>query len=280
MGNGNSQGLPMGMFANQYRISEPSEANADAQLHGLPVSGLRLDSQKMPADVQPVLDHFKKVFGYDMTQLKSQQFMYVLSIIQKYEPIYENTDVVPTPDAFTRQVESLFPNMDGQGHANLISHSGIAYKYFYNETKPGEKSSKSASASSIMAGATADGGQSWSDWVASLFGANNVKSTTDTASAAGTSDSTAATPMATSAADYMTSVAPAGTPLPAVTTPGAAPTPGSASVTPSNPVPDMTSFQTNASNILQSTAVSATGSVGAPVPTPATPPVPIAPATS
>ena len=272
MGNGNSQGLPMGMFANQYRISNPSEPDARSQVHGLPVSGLRIDAQKMPADVQPILDRFKKVFGSDMTQMKNQQFRFLVRIIQKYQPVYENTEVIPTPDAFNMQVQALFPELQGNDTANLIANSGLAYKYFYNDEKVGQKSSKTESITSITS-AVGSGGQSFSDWFASLINGTYGSSATSAGATSGATGSTAS-PAATSALDYMTSVAPVGTPLPTVTNPGGAPTPGSASVTPANPVPDMSSFQTNASNILQSTALAANGyPAPAPIAPPATPPV-------
>jgi len=224
------------------------------------LQGTSPDLSKVDDKIKSIISHFKDATGTDVFTLTGEQFGMILGALVLGGTVFKNSIVAPTQEEFSRQL----------GVPPVIADP--VYMYYFGKAT-GSSSPTSSSTS----------------WWQSLFSPSSSGSTT---SASSTTSTASVTPQSLN--DIMTSIAPPGTPLPAVVTPGAPPvtvpatvpastvstqpatapttTTTTSAITPANPVADWSSYASNLMTVPPP--------VPATVPATATPPVPIAPATS
>ena len=193
-----------------------------------------------------VVQRFKKKTGVDLFSLKGSEFTSTVSALMTGREIAGKFKAPPTKYSF-------YHNLRTRTRGITEPASNYAYDYFFKDPETLEETSKALEEAQKTAEASKNDkvakDQSWGDWINSLLSGETIANDTSTDAtkkqAAATSGITSLSSITSQASSFASS--------------GGSGTTNA--VTPANPIPDMSSFQTNASNILQSTP-------------PATPPVP------
>lgn len=219
------------------------------------------------ADTIEIVQRFKKKTGVDLFTLKGTEFASTVNALMTGRQIAGNFKATPSKYSFYHTLRTKTRGIDE-------TSSNYAYDYFFKDPEtPAEKAKaveaaqEAAKVGAVAKEAKVNGAepslqssdqskdQSFIEWVMSLVDGSSTATDKDTSADKGTN---ATKPEAASLSSLSGITSAASN----FASSGASAT--SAGVTPANPVPNMTSFQTNASNIVQPTSSTAVGSAPPP----------------
>lgn len=222
------------------------------------------------ADTIEIVQRFKKKTGVDLFTLKGTEFASTVNALMTGRQIAGNFKAPPSKYSFYHALRSKTRGIDE-------TSSNYAHDYFFKDPETPAEKAKAVEAAQEAAKVGAEAkeaklnpdaskdasldaskDQSFIEWLTSLISGNGSAADTDVTTdpakpeAAKTALSSFSS-ITSNASSFISSGEPAISPA----------------ITPANPVPDTSSFKTNASNIVQPTASAAVGTAPAPAPAPA-----------